>query len=819
MKSLLQFSILLFWCFSISSVHSQKELSALKMEEEIVIDGQFSEKCWNLAAKSSDFAMNYPTFGIPSNFITEVQFVYDNDAIYIAAKLYDRTPDSVLYTLSQRDDFGNADWFGIQLDPYGKKQNGFAFYVAASGVELDAIVTIDDEDFTWNAVWKSAVSRTDFGWQVEMKIPFSAFRFPKKEIQDWNINFKRQVRRVREMSFWNPVDPAAVGEITQTGKLLDVKNIESPLRLSFTPYVTGYLDNVPSSEGQVWQQRATGGLDLKYGINDAFTLDMTVIPDFGQTISDPKILNLGPYEVQYAENRPFFLEGTDLFGIGGLFYSRRIGGTPYQFYAVDAQLNDSLGETVLSNPSTNSLINSTKISGRTKKGLGIGFLNAVESRSVAQIQNKFGEIREVETNPLTNYNVFVLSQNLDNSSSVSVVNTNVFREGSAKSSNVTSALTDVYSPNQKYKISANVAVSAEQEEELTTGHNLNLNLGKVSGVWKYSFGYYETDNKYNPNDLGFLRANNNRGITADLRRNTFQPKGLFLRTWSGIYTYYEQLYSNDVFTDFAVTANTNGTTKKFHTIGIGGSVQPFGRIDHFESRTFGKDVKFKPSMEINGFISSDYSRVFALDVYTSCFQYSNSEQRGAGISISPRIRFSSRLFMVLETSFESLSHDYGFVRVYNSEYLDDIILGDRNRSIVTNSIQTEFIFTKRMGVKLFFRHYWQNVNYNHFALLNDDGWRDRILYNPQTADNQSIHNTSYNAFTIDMNYRWVFFPGSELRIVWKYNIFNSLSKADENYIATFNSLFDQPQFNSFSIKLLMFVDALYFKRKSAKRDK
>src|SRR5690606_15044523 len=145
----------------------------------------------------------------------------------------------------------------------------------------------------------------------------------------------------------------------------------------------------------------------------------------------------------------------------------------------------------------------------------------------------------------------------------SVVNTNVFREGSAKSSNVTSALADVYSPNQKYKITANAAVSAEQEETLTTGHNLNLNLGKVSGVWKYSFGYYETDNKYNPNDLGFLRANNNRGITADLRRNTFQPKGMFLRTWSGIYTYYEQLYSNDVFTDFALIANTNGTTKKF----------------------------------------------------------------------------------------------------------------------------------------------------------------------------------------------------------------------------------------------------------------
>lgn len=814
LKLLLQILIFSFFCISAMRVHSQKELTALKINDEITVDGELDEACWKNATVASNFVMNYPIYGVRSNFETEVQFVYDNDAIYISAKLTDRYPDSVLYTLSQRDDFGNADWFGVQLDPYGKKQNGFAFYVAASGVELDAIVTIVNEDFSWNAVWKSAVKRTETGWQVEMKIPFSAFRFPKKDIQDWNINFKRQVRRVREMSFWNPVDPAAVGQITQTGKLLGIKNIESPLRLSFTPYLTGYLDNVPSTDGQLWRQRATGGLDLKYGINDAFTLDMTVIPDFGQTISDPKILNLGPYEVQYAENRPFFLEGTDLFGIGGLFYSRRIGGTPYNFYDIEAQLNDSLEEVIIDNPSTTSLINSTKISGRTKKGLGIGFLNAIESRSVAKIQDKFGRVREVETNPLTNYNVFVLSQNLENSSSVSFVNTNVFREGAAKSSNVTSALADFYMPNQTYKVESNVTVSAIQDVTLKTGHSLNMSLGKVRGVWKYSFGYYETDDAYNPNDLGYLRSNNNRGITADFRRNTFSPKGLFLRTWSGIYTYYEQLYTNEVFTDFAVTVNTNGTTKKFHTIGISGAVQPFGRIDHFESRTFGEDVKFNSSTEVNGFISSDYSRAIALDLYAGYYQYSNLDQRGGSISISPRVRFSSRLFMVLETSIESLSHDYGYVRISNADYAGQIILGDRNRSIVTNSIQTEFIFTKRMGIKLFFRHYWQNVNYNHFALLNEEGWRDRIEYNPKTTENQSIHNTSYNAFTIDMNYRWVFIPGSELRVVWKYNIFNSISKTDENYSATFNTLFDQPQFNSFSVKLLMYVDALYFRGKN-----
>ena len=346
---------------------------------EIKIDGELTESQWGEAEIATDFIEAYPRPGIPSEYESKVRMYYDDNALYISGEMYDSRPDSVSYTLSQRDDWGNADWFAVMLDPYANNINSFCFSVTAAGVEYDALLYTDDSDVSWNAVWRSAVKKQDYGWSFEMKIPFSAVRFPNKAIQEWNINFVRQVRRNRQKSYWNEVDPTVFGEITQTGKMVGMKDIESPIRLSFTPYVTGYVENSYdyATQQQTWGQRVTGGLDVKYGLNDAFTLDMTLIPDFGQTTSDKQVLNLGPFEVRFDENRPFFLEGTDLFSIGNVFYSRRIGARTFNYGAAQSNVNDSLSEEVTGNPELAALINGTKVSGRTSSGLGIGVFNAI----------------------------------------------------------------------------------------------------------------------------------------------------------------------------------------------------------------------------------------------------------------------------------------------------------------------------------------------------------------------------------------------------------------------------------------------------------
>lgn len=810
---MLKFAFLFICIFGITSSFGQRVYNIKYAKDEIKIDGDLNEESWQNAATATDFTMNFPNVGAKASHKTEVYLIYSDDAIYFGAKVYD-DKDSISYFLSQRDNFGNADYIGLTIDTYGNYLNAFAFYVTPSGVELDALVNEENFDYSWNAVWKSRVQTTDYGWSVEMRIPYSAIRFPNQEVQNWNINFERQTRRTREIDYWNPVDPTKYGEITQAGKLDGVRDIKPPLRLSFSPYTIGYLENnyVPGADKQVFRQRVTGGMDLKWGLNDAFTLDMTLVPDFGQTVSDNQILNLGPFEVQFAENRSFFKEGTDLFGIGGVFYSRRIGGTPYYASRPYQNLNDSLGERVVSESTKAPLLNATKVSGRTKKGLGIGVFNAIEGRTTATIQDSLGNTRTVETNPLTNYNVTVFSQNLKNNGRVSVLNTHVAREGDAGDANVTVLGSQFFTKDRNYSITTFGKISNKMEVDKNTfGHSFYSYVAKVQGSYRYGLSYYEESDTYDPNDLGFLYNNNSRSLNVDWQYSNFVPKGKFLRKYVNMNLNYEELYFPRLFSNFNYSLGVVGTLRNFLTMGLNGDVSPIGYIDHFESRNFGIPVNFAPSFRVGGFYSSDYSKPFALDFRFNRRTFLNKGQAYNYANISPRFQLSTRMFLVYSLDYEYYSKDYGYVTPV--EDVEGIVLGTRNRDIVTNSVSGELIFSKRMGMNVRFRHYWQRVNYQYFSDLQEDGNQVRNAYNPVNELGVSRHNTSFNAFTVDINYKWVFYPGCEFLIFFKNNIFSSVNDLDNSYFSTFNTLFDQPQINSLSGKLLIFIDALYLRPK------
>jgi hypothetical protein len=688
---------------------SQVTYTSERLSSEIKLDGELSETAWANSEIAGDFTTGFPEFGNQSRYKSNIRVSYDDNALYIAGELNDPSPDSVSYSLSQRDDPGNADVFGVTIDPYGNNINAFVFAVTAAGVEIDGLLFTEDElftgrnDFSWNAVWKSVVKKQEYGWSFEMKIPFSALRFPTQEVQEWNVNFVRSVRRDRERSYWNPVDPAVFGSITQSGKLLGIRDIKSPLRLSFTPYATGYLENAYdySLEQQVWRDRLTGGLDLKYGLNDAFTLDMTLIPDFGQTTSDKQVLNLGPFEVRFDENRPFFLEGTDLFSIGGVFYSRRIGAQPFNYNAPFDAVDENAGETVVSNPDLASMINGTKVSGRTNKGLGIGVFNAIERQLHGVIADSNGIERTVSTHPLTNYNVFVLSQNLKNNSKVSFVNTNVMRAGASRDANVSVLEATLFSKDRKYKINSEVKISSVFEDgEPSYGHSAGMSLDKVSGTWGFGFDYYEESDTYDPNDLGFLFNNNERFVGSRLNWRDFAAGKYFLRKSVSFGMYYSQLYKPQVYSSGGMEIDFIGTSKRFTTYGLTASVLPFGEIDHFESREFGKEVTFGPSGRLSGFISTDFSKRLAFSGNYGFLQYTGSAQKIMNASFSPRVRVSDKMFFSLRSEWEFIVHDVGYVAALDENYSDEILLGYRDRQITENSLQLEYVFTKRMGLDL-----------------------------------------------------------------------------------------------------------------------
>nr|MBK9652940.1 carbohydrate binding family 9 domain-containing protein [Bacteroidota bacterium] len=394
----------LFFFFCLKQVSfatdSLKVGHAYRSTTSVKIDGVLAEADWQKAESHGGFIEFDPTQGLPPSQKTEFKIMYDNSAVYFAAICYDTSPDSILAELGNRDDFDlNADKIRLVLDPYNTRQGGYVFEVYASGVQLDW--RFDDEEF--DAVWMSAVKKNENGWICEMEIPYSAIRFPNDDIQKWAIQVARSIRRVREYDQWCTTPKSDANPFKYFANLEGIEKINAPLRLSLTPYVSMFADRAPEydADGKYIYRNSSSynmGADIKYGIDERFTVDMILLPDFGQVRSDNKIKNIGYQEITFDENRPFFRESSELFNKFGLFYSRRIANTPKGFFGVYDQLN--AGEKVVSNPQQGKLINATKLSGRTNGGLGIGLLNAVIDNTYAVVENENGEKRKILTEPL-----------------------------------------------------------------------------------------------------------------------------------------------------------------------------------------------------------------------------------------------------------------------------------------------------------------------------------------------------------------------------------------------------------------------------------
>ena len=367
------FSLLLSICAGLLNAQQPppRQLPAKRTVASIKIDGILEEPTWKEAAPATRFVEWRPTYGTieDTNTRTEIYLLYDNTSIYVGGYCHERTKDSVSKELVGRDRIGVNDYVGVIFDTYHDKINGFGFYVTPLGEQFDAkYSTTNGEDDSWSAVWDSESKIVHDGWTFEMRIPYSAVRFVSKENQTWGLNITRNRKKVGRQFMWNPVDPKVNGFVNQSGEWTGIEKIDAPIRLSFSPYLSAYVNHFPddNSSTQNTTTSINGGMDVKYGISDAFTLDMTLIPDFGQVRSDNLVLNVTPFEVRYNEYRPFFTEGTELFNKGNLFYSRRIGAEPIHAGEVENLINAN--ETIVKNPQESKLIKATKISGRTKKG-------------------------------------------------------------------------------------------------------------------------------------------------------------------------------------------------------------------------------------------------------------------------------------------------------------------------------------------------------------------------------------------------------------------------------------------------------------------
>jgi len=784
--------------------YAQKTLQALRIEKLIKVDGLLEEESWLEADKATDFVQRSPRPGKNPSQKTEVSVLYNNAYIYIGAWLYDDNPSGIMTELNGRDQGGNTDQFTIYFDTYKDGLNAFEFAVSAAGVQLDSRISPGNYDRNWDGGWYSEVVINEAGWFVEMEIPLSVLRFPSTEKQEWGLNIRRLIRRDNESVYWSEINPKISGFVNQFGVLAGIEGIKTPLRLSIIPYFSTYVnrhfDNQLQSGSTLTNFR--GGMDLKYGINDAFTLDMMLVPDFGQVVSDNNVLNLGPYEVYNQERRQFFIEGTDLFDKAGLLYTRRIGGKPVDYDLVEDLLLE--GEEILSNPIESRIINATKVSGRTKNGLGIGFLNVLTNKSYAVVRNADGEEREIQTAPIINYNVFVLDQSLKNNSYINLTNTNVNRSENYYDANVTGTNFRFSDKTNNYAIGGRANIShlyGFEDEGNDTGFNTNIWMGKTGGNFMYRIGNNLESDNYNPNDLGFNRAANNNNSYVNFEYQEYEPFFKFLNFSTNFGINYRRRYLPNTFTGLEFETSVEATFTNFLSTRIWFDYAPLERKDFDETRTKDRFI-YEPDYHSAGFsLSTDSRKKVRLASWIYYYQTSQEDRNFMSLTLSPRFRINNQLAISTSLTGSNSNNSVGYVNTVD----DDIHFGVRDVKSFTNIFTTKFTFNKEMDLYFRMRHYWSSAKHKEYFLLGNDG----RLENTDYYDN---HDVNYNSFNIDMIYRWIFSPASEFSIVWKSSALNSQDRVLYNYFENLRNTFDAGRDNSISFKILYYLDYLMLTR-------
>lgn len=778
----------------------KKTLQTKFISEKITLDGKLDEAIWQTVPVATDFTMFQPDNGkkVEENKRTEVRVLYDNEAIYIGALLYDNEPNKILKEISKRDDFGTADFFGVFVNGYNDGQQNFQFFVNAADGQADCLATDSNgEDYSWDSVWDSKAVITDIGWVVEMRIPYAALRFSSEAKQTWGVNFFREIRRDRAKYSWNFID-SKIGTFTQQNGIVEgIENIKTPTRLFFLPYASFYTY---ANADQKTYGELKGGLDIKYGINDAFTLDAMLIPDFGQTKYDDRILNLSPFEQQFNENRSFFTEGTDLFSKGNLFYSRRIGGSPS--YYPETETNEEVTEY----PNSVELYNATKISGRTKSGLGVGFLNAVTKKTYATVKNTDNqETRAVLVEPLTNYNILVFDQRFHKNSSVSFVNTNVTRNGSFRDGNVSALVWDLNTTKNTYNLAGNFEYSHVNDiKEKKDGISTALDFSETSGKYRYSISTDMVTKDFDSDDLGILNETNYYSFYGNTSYRILNPTKIFNSFNTNINGFTRFQKETGKVQGNQINLNVNSSTKKNHYVGFGLQYRPMENYNYYEPRVQGR-YSIDPTRFGGWFsVSTNYNNKFAFDINPYFAVLNEPGRNSVGIDFGPRYRFNDHLALNYSFSYFNQNNNKGYVdRSDRNKDLPPNTIIYANRDIVTytNSLNGKYSLNSRMNFDISARYYWSYTENNNFLKLEDNGrLSDYIGY----TENKNQNLITWN---LDVSYNWWFAPGSQLTLLYRSNAAKYDNLITKDFGNNYTSLLNNEDLSHvISISVKYFID-------------
>lgn len=416
--------------------------SAALRTSAIVLDGRLDEAAWTAAQPVAHFTQARPHEGEPATQRTEIRILYDDDALYLGARMFDTEGAAGVRTrLARRDNLPDADYIQIIFDTFHDHLGRVSFMVNPSGVKGDAYGPNGANlDNSWDAVW-DVVTRVDsLGWTAEFRIPFAQLRYPRDSVQTWGLQVWRMESRLNELSQWSFWRLNEAGGPPRFGHLEGLRIAHGPGRAEILPYVVGRSTRRPVTDPADPFSKATAydarfGADLKYLLASNLTLSATVNPDFGQVEVDPAVVNLSAFETFFPERRPFFIEGGGLFSFGwlncffcsnvsnpNLFYSRRIGRRPRgagNVYAAGAYADV---------PQNTQILGAAKVTGTVAPGWTLATLDAVTAREDATVDDGHGLRSRLEVEPFSNYFVGRISRDLRHGSFVRGMFTSVVRD-------------------------------------------------------------------------------------------------------------------------------------------------------------------------------------------------------------------------------------------------------------------------------------------------------------------------------------------------------------------------------------------------------
>jgi len=839
-------------------------MAAVAIHEPVRIDGRLEESVWADAPSHRGFVQKEPVEGAAAANDSEVWILYDEEAVYVGARLYDESPSTIARNMVRRDATynGQFDYFEVMLDPNLDRRTGYRFRVSPANVQADRYLFDDGgEDQNWDGVWTSAVTLTADGWHVEMRIPLSQIRYEAKAgEQIWGINFGRRRAADNELTRFALESALRPGRVSQFGLLTGVRIEQPARRLEIRPYVLSRAQGNPQASADVLggSGRFSGqtGVDLRYGLGTQFTLDATFNPDFGQVELDPAVINLTAFEVFLDERRPFFVEDARVFdfslsgGQNKLFYSRRIGRQPQGVPPADALASRA--------PDQASIVGAAKLTGRTQSGLSVGALLALTEQEEGQfLLESDAATRSYVAEPGSVHGVLRISQDLNQGrSNVGGILTALRRRlpSSGSFDDLTStafnggfdfehnwsdrtwalwgffagshirgdsaALTRVQRASNHFLQRPDLAWSRFDPTRTTlTGAEWRLQFEKRRGNWTGALWAAQVTSGFEINDLGFSNSRERLDGGARVSYQVIAPGRLF-RNWT-VSSFTFQNWSHEALRDVwswdswgdAHTAGTfnasfNAEFVNFWELRTSAGYTP-DRVSRVATR--GGPVMADPgNSSFSVSLQTDNRRTFSmrpnLSVSRGRSRSGNELRVGAAMNVQPTSQVEVSFEPVWTRSTDGAQYvgthpDPSYAPTFGARY----VFSGLDRESVSMVTRLNWTFTPRLTLQLYAQPLLSAGDYVTYKQLASPGsfaFQDL----PEGVD-YGFGDRDFNVRSLRANavLRWEYRPGSTVFLVWQRRQSESATRGDFDFSRDVGRLWGAPGNDTFIVKVNLWL--------------